>query len=617
LTRTALCAAIVLFLAGCQSFNREVVEPKAVTKFPSDIAPKTIAKVETTGVDADGESAIQVDETAFMVRPMRPQEVDLPDFYVRGISVTESGIADSLQLMLEGSGLTLNIEGGPRALERYGATSAQNVSGGLRKVLDSLSDQIGFFWSASNNTLTIEPDQLFVVELPPVLGEDSLASMSNTIQFLGARDTYLDRLARTMVFRANRKVLKNVDQYLASVRATRSMLVYQIQVLQVDLTDGNTTGLSWSAIAGANMEGALNSAASTGLSGAAAAVADASKTVSLASTSTGLGAVIKGPKFNVSALIDYLQTQGSVKTLSQPRLAMLNGSKGSLRVGETTTYVSKVGSNISSGVSQVTVETKDLHTGFELGLQGEEHDGTVYTRVGLDLSELVRMNPYTTLGTVLSLPDTTDRELHTTIRLPAGYTALLGGITVNRESDTRNSGIQQNGKNQAVERSEIVMILKPTIVRFKKRADPVLAAAPAPAPAPVLHVPAIQAPPPIFTPAKAEVAAPQPANAPALALPAPVPAVAAASVAASAAAPATVVAAPAAAAASNKTVVGSKTSPQKVSTGPQAKKPAAILIPQVPMSLEQAMTASPAERAAAAAAVADNGASLTLATQTK
>lgn len=461
--RTTVAAVALALLAGCTTFGRNFTSPIPVDKFPSEMGPKTIERDGLVNPAVD----IQVDETAFIVRPVKPQKVELPDFYVHNLAATESGVQDALQLMLEGSGLTLNVEGGARGMERFGATSVQGVKGGLRRVMDRLSEQIGFFWSADDGVVTVEPDQLFVVELPPVLGDDSLSTMANTITYLGARDTYLDRMARTLVFRANRKVLKQVDTYLEGVRATRSMLVYEIQILQVDLTDSNQQGVRWNKLSGSSLE--RPKLINDGVTDTSEVISDLAKSFTLTSTGASLGAVIMGPKFNIDVLLDFLKTQGSVKTVSQPRLAMLNGSKGNLRVGQTTTYVSKVGSNLSDGFSQVTVETKDLRTGLELGLMGEEHDSTIYTRVSLALSELIRFNKYTTLGTDLNLPDVTDRELKTSIRLPAGYTALLGGITVTREADDRNIGIKDNTKVQEVKRSELVMVVKPTIVRFKRK----------------------------------------------------------------------------------------------------------------------------------------------------
>ena len=529
---SAVTLASIAALSACQSLGREFQEPTLNGKMPTQLTTRTMEKLDSSEGTAQGSSSIIVDETAFMVRPAKQQSDLLPDFQVKAISATESGVQDAMQLMLEGSGLTLNIEGGPRAMERFGATSIQNAKGSLRSVLDTMSDQLGFFWSTKGKTLTIEPDRMFVVELPPVLAEDSLASMSNTMQYLGARDTYLDRMARTLMFRANRKTLAVIDQYLDGIRATRSMLVYEIQVYQVDLTDGNQQGIAWNTLTGSSLTRAklitdgvtdTTSAGSTsggGTTSTSSTLSDLATSFALTASGSGLGAVIMGPNFSLNSLVTFLKTQGLVKTVSQPRLAMLNGSKGMLRVGETVTYVSKVGSNVTTGVSQVTVETKDLRTGLELGITGEEHDSTITTRVSLLLSELVRFNKYTTLGTDLSLPDVTDRQLNTTIRLPAGYTALLGGITVTRESDDRQSGVPNNTKVQEVKRSEMVMVLKPTIVRFKKRDEPsptvTAAAAAVPAvPAPISVAPvAVVAP--VSPPAPAPVAVPQ-VSAPAVA----------------------------------------------------------------------------------------------------
>jgi type II secretory pathway component GspD/PulD (secretin) len=336
------------------------------------------------------------------------------------------------------------------------------MNGSLKAVLDNLSDAMGFFWSYEKGVLTVEPDRMFVVELPPVLLDDSLAGMSNTLVSLGARDPYLDRIARSLAFRANAKALEKIEKYLEQIRASRSLIVYQVQVYQVDLADVSTQGIQWNKLGGSNLDRpklVQGSASPT-------PVSDLAKAFDLTRAASSLGVILAGPKFSLDVLIDFLKTQGTVKTVSQPRLAMLNGAKGTLRVGATATYVSKVGSNLSSGVSQVTAETRDLRTGLELSLVGEESDGTIYTRIALGLSELVRLNRFTTVGTDIALPEISDRDLQTVIRMPAGYTALLGGITITRNASDRSIGPVQNANNTEVKQSELVIVIRPTVVRF-------------------------------------------------------------------------------------------------------------------------------------------------------
>ena len=461
-------SVLVAALTGC-AFSREFKEPEALGALPSESVP-------TVGAGGVGEINLartyDVSATTFMVKSDRPQGGVLPDIYVKGLSVTESGLQDALQLVLGSTGMTLHIEGGPRALERNGSVSLHNISGSLRQVMDQLANAMGFFWSVANGVITIEPDRLFVVELPPVLSEDTLAGMTNTMQVLGAKDVYLDRMARSLVFRTNVRGINQIEQYMTKVRDSRSMVVYELQVYQVDLADATKQGIDWNKLGGSSIPRAkpanLTSPSSSGssVSGIASDLADA---FSLTQSGSGLGAVLLGPKFNLDVLVSFLKTQGTVKTVTQPRLAMLNGSKGTLRVGQSSTYVSKVGSNLSTGISQVTVETKDLRTGLELSLVGEENDNTIYTRVSLSLSELIRFQKFTALGTDLTLPEVTDRDLQTSIRLPAGYSALLGGITVSRSSAERGIGAATNSVNNEVKKSELVIVLKPTIVRFNAK----------------------------------------------------------------------------------------------------------------------------------------------------
>ncbi|MEC5217385.1 hypothetical protein RCH09_002343 [Actimicrobium sp. GrIS 1.19] len=166
-------------------------------------------------------------------------------------------------------------------------------------------------------------------------------------------------------------------------------------------------------------------------------------------------------------LINFLQTQGNVKAISRPRLAVISGTRGSLRVGQSTTYVSKVGTNFSTSVNQVTTETRDLKTGLDLTLFGDFSDNTVYTRIGLAISEIVSLSKFTALGTDLTLPTTADREINTVVRARPGDMILLGGITIDRDASDARRGLSQNGRSDSVTRSELVLAMKAKVVYFR------------------------------------------------------------------------------------------------------------------------------------------------------
>ncbi len=467
---SALAMASILLLNGCASFPRPLTAPQIAATG----APDT-----RTVVDAGSDANLDIDtgfgsEDLFMLKPI-VESARLPNVQLNGLSVTESGVYDALRLVLKDSGIALNIEGGTRGSERFGSISAFDVKGSLTEVLDNLSESIGFFYSYRKNTLFIQQEQQFVVELPPALSEDNAAGLTNTLQFLGAKDPYIDRLNRSLVFKTNRPSLAKIESYLQKIRDTRSLIIYDVNIFQVDLKDNSDTGIQWNKLAWAGTPGLAANPPVNGLAngnggGNSTATQNTTPIGNAATaglTSLGLGLVLSSSRFSIDMLINFLQTQGNVKAISRPRLAVISGTKGSLRVGQSLTYVSKVGTNFSTSINQVTTETKDLKTGLDLALFGDFSDNTVYTRVGLAISEIVSLNKFTALGTDLTLPTTADREINTVIRARPGDMILLGGITINRDASDVRRGITQNGTADSVSRSELVLALKAKVVYFR------------------------------------------------------------------------------------------------------------------------------------------------------
>jgi MSHA biogenesis protein MshL len=464
----------LLTLNGCANFQRPLAVPQAAV----------LNSPETRTVDDSGNgTSVDIDagfvsDDLFMLKPM-VDSAPLPPLQLHGLSVTESGVYDALRLILKDTGITLNIEGGNRGSERFGPVSAFDVKGNLTEVLDTLSETIGFFYSFRKNTLFIQQEQQFVVELPPALSEDNAAGLTNTLQFLGARDAYIDRLNRSLVFRTNRPSLAKIEGYLQKIRDTRSLIIYDVNIFQVDLRDNSDTGIQWNKLGWTGTPGQAVGGGTTGTSvnpltqggTTTATPTSVGNSVSAGLTSLGLGLVLNSSKFSIDMLINFLQTQGNVKAISRPRLAVISGTRGTLRVGQSTTYVSKVGTNFSTSLNQVTTETRDLKTGLDLALFGDFSDNTIYTRIGLAISEIVSLNKFTALGTDLTLPTTADREINTVIRARPGDMILLGGITINRDSSELRKGITQNGTTDSVNRSELVLALKAKVVNFRGKTN--------------------------------------------------------------------------------------------------------------------------------------------------
>ncbi|MDX1669244.1 MAG: hypothetical protein R3194_07500, partial [Limnobacter sp.] len=229
---------------------------------------------------------------SFWVRPTFGQG-ELPDLYISNLSVTEQGLFDVLQIIFSDTSFPLSFEGGPDASSRYGVVTVNNLNGTLTEIMNKLGEIMGFFWTVSSSgVVRIMPEQQFVVTMPPVLAEDNMAGITNTIQYLGARDLYLDRINRSVVFRANRSALEAIEGYLDKARQSRSLIVYDMNVLQVDLNDSNNMGVRWELL----QEG-------TGMAAAATGTGRGIQGSSIARTGTGLDTLILGRNFNTNVLL--------------------------------------------------------------------------------------------------------------------------------------------------------------------------------------------------------------------------------------------------------------------------------------------------------------------------
>jgi hypothetical protein len=302
---------------------------------------------------------------------------------------------------------------------------------------------------------------------------------------LGARDTYLDRLNSTVVFRSNRTSLRAIEQYVRQMRAARAMLIYEVHVYQVDLTDDTKSGINWNRFGWTedsiirDATGGSSGGGSGGNTGGSQSpptgdvfspFGAANRAATLVREGDfGIGAVFSGPNFNAQILLNFLRSQGTVRVVSQPRIGMMSGSRGSLQVTGNNTYVAKVGTNIGTNLNQVTVETETLRTGFELTLFGLERDGVIFTDINLSISELLRFTAFTALGTELQLPQTSSRDVKTNVAARPGDVILLAGISVARDNADVTNAAGGNSKETQTQRGELVIALRPKVVRFVKR----------------------------------------------------------------------------------------------------------------------------------------------------
>lgn len=456
--KTILALMAGSLLVGCGSLPRDYVDPTANI-------PKELKKIEVPldpSLSKFENPINEVSQTPIVANSFNLTQLEvseeLPNFKINNLNLSNASISDALSLINTIQPVSFTIDRTLDGLQAQGNTfSADQLSGSFADILERLSTSMGFFYTYRNNSLHIQPEMQFILNLPPVnsLMESSVA----TLNTLGARNVNLSKGANMISFTATRPVFKLVNNYLDYIKNTRSVIAYDTWIYEVALNDTKELGIQWNKFSygtGANV------ASLSGPSGMQS------------SSPLGLSLIFSAGKFSLDALVQFLQTQGNLKTVSQPKLAVLNGEKGTIKAGRKITYISQItqtqGTAATPSTSSATTAT--LQLGTDLTLTPNIDDGTIYSTIELKVDDLNQLTMSNVFGSQIALPDTITREILTTIRSRPGDTILLGGVSTTREINNKDgipagSTAITNHSNVTSQKSELVIILKPQIIKFK------------------------------------------------------------------------------------------------------------------------------------------------------
>lgn len=442
-------------LTGCGALTRTFNDPGA------DI-PKSLKPIEmpiADGADDINEVSQSLISNSLNISLLEESE-ELPNFQITNLSLSDASISDTMALINKVHPISYSID---RTLDGIVAQgnmlSGEKLNGSLKEVLDNLSNSMGFFYRYSKGTIYIQPEMQFIISLPP--STELMKSSAITIYNLGARNVNLNKESGVISFTATKPIYNRINSYIKYIKETRSVISYDTWIYEVNLTDSRESGIQWNKFSYGNSNGTKYG----GLTGSSG----------MGGTSPlGLSLIFSKGNFNLDLLVQFLQTQGNLKTISQPKLAVLNGEKGTIKAGRKITYISQV--TLTPGVAGAaptsTATTSTLQLGTDLTLTPNIDEGTIYSKIELKVDDLNQLTVNNIFGSQITLPDTVSREINTVIRARPGDTILLGGVTTTRDLSNRE-GVPLGGNaltnhiKSSSSKSELVIILKPQIIKFK------------------------------------------------------------------------------------------------------------------------------------------------------
>ena len=351
--------------------------------------------------------------------------------------------------------------------------------------------------AVQSSRIATESDNDFWGEL-----RDTLAAIVGTE---GNRKVIVNALSGVVAVRGFPADIRNAENYLRMTQLViERQVMIEAKIIEVQLSDGFASGVNWAAFghgkgltsAGVVAPGTVlqnQGAIGTG----ATAIDDAARTFVNAALSADPGSNLiadvanRGSLFglafqarNFAALLQFLETQGSVQVLSSPRIATINNQKAVLKVGTDEFFVTSITTNSTSGVGGTTnspsIGVQPFFSGIALDVtpQIDENDG-ITLHLHPSVSVVAEKQKNVNLGALgnfqLPLAASTVNESDSVVRVSDGHIVAIGGLMKQQQSSNDAglpgtvghpvAGTLFGQTNRSATKSELVILLKPTIIR--------------------------------------------------------------------------------------------------------------------------------------------------------
>jgi len=235
----------------------------------------------------------------------------------------------------------------------------------------------------------------------------------------------INKNAGIITVTATQKQLDRLDKYLKKLQAkVKLQVLIDVQILSVVMSKGRTTGVDWKELwALQDMSIEYGSKTSRNLS--------ADRTSESYVTMTGTG--------TLSEVIKFLDTQGDVSAVSNPKVLTLNNQPALITAG--TEYFYKILSTqtLAGGNTGTQSQNEDIQSVFAgvlLDITPEIADDDIITlKINPSLSEAVDDSFASVANTDRTMPpDLQRRQLSSVVTVKDGTRIILGGLINTRKS---------------------------------------------------------------------------------------------------------------------------------------------------------------------------------------
>ncbi|TAJ77942.1 MAG: general secretion pathway protein GspD [Gallionellaceae bacterium] len=311
----------------------------------------------------------------------------------------------------------------------------------------------------------------------------------------GERSVVINRMSGVIVIRAMPEELRNVAEFLkASQLSVERQVIIEAKFVEVTLSDSFQSGVNW----GVFGQGGVQNRVSAGVvsqggtlvpnaaEGAAQRLTNSAITGIPGSSLGGVATGASGSLFGLAlqtnqfaAMLNFLESQGSVHVLSSPRIATLNNQKAVLKVGTDEPYATGftpgTSTTVAGGANTLpTPIYTQIFSGIALDVTPRINEkDEIILHVHPSISQVTSKVKDAGSGTTMQMASTSIEETDSVVRAKDGQIVVIGGL-MSQSTAASESGLPGWVKtmlgqtSKASEKRELVILLKPTVVDSDK-----------------------------------------------------------------------------------------------------------------------------------------------------
>ena len=321
-------------------------------------------------------------------------------------------------------------------------------------------------------------------------------ALASIIGSAEGRSVVINPSSGVVLVRALPNELRSVEKYLKATQliAERQVML-EAKIIDVTLSEDFQSGVNWGAFrSGSNSRtgiGVAQPGATVGVGSTAQIIGQAASPTlsvtpgllgSIAASTLSKGFIgLAFQTSNFAALLNFLETQGSVSVLSSPRIATLNNQKAVLKVGTDELFVTNITSSTTTttagSVSSPSVTLQPYFSGISLDVTPQiDEDGNIILHVHPAVSTVAEKEKVIDLGALgiyrLPLAASSINETDSIVRVQDGNIVAIGGLMRQEQSSDRSqlpgaTGAVANALGQrsaALRKRELVILIKPTMI---------------------------------------------------------------------------------------------------------------------------------------------------------